>query len=66
MPGVVADGYSRWRTATEATIRAEVTQIFAAGFRDASLFRRFKINRQIERQVRRRLREVEPSPEALF
>lgn len=58
--GIVADGQARARAAAEPRIRKEVNGKYAEELGRAGLFRRMAIRIRIEREVRRRLREVAP------
>ena len=63
----VEDGPDRWWTGAAASIRSEVEAEFADRLRGAGALRRLVIPLEIEREVSRRMRDLEvPSPESLF
>jgi hypothetical protein len=65
--GVVCDGYERWWVGASEPIRAAVEAEFAAKLRCASLWQRWQLRLEIEREVGRRMQDMpKPSPEALF
>jgi hypothetical protein len=64
---VVCDGYERWWVGASEPIRASVEGEYAAKLRGASLWRRWQLRLEIEREVSRRMQDVpKPSPESLF
>ncbi len=64
---VVCDGYERWWVRASEPIRAAVEAEFAAKLRGASLWQRWQLRLEIEREVSRRMQDVpKPSREALF
>lgn len=64
---VVCDGYERWWTGASEPIRAAVEAQYAAKLSAASIWQRWQLRLQIEREVNRRMRDVpKPSREALF
>jgi len=63
--GFVADGHNRARQAIEPSIRAVVEMEFTVRWNAASLWQRFWLQREINREVERRIAEVAP-PEALY
>lgn len=63
--GFIADGYGRARAASGPIIRAQVQQEFAARLNSASDAGKQRIEREIEQEIDRRLKEVAP-PDALY
>jgi hypothetical protein len=59
--GVVADGNHRVRQAIEPQIRAAVEAEYAERWQAASLWRRFWLRREMNREVERRLELAAPS-----
>jgi hypothetical protein len=59
-PRFVSDGCQRARLALEAENRAAVEREFAERLRDASLPRRLMLERQMAREIERRLGEQAP------
>lgn len=57
---IVADGYSRARTAATPIIRAEVEAEFAARLKTATLAERFKLKVEMKREMARRLDKAAP------
>jgi len=64
-PRFVPDGCQRAWLALEPEIRAAVARQFAERMRDASLPRRLVLERQMEREIERRLNEQAPG-DALY
>ena len=56
----VADGYERARDANERLVRAEVEQEFAERLRNADWVDRWRMKREIERVIEKRLEHVAP------
>jgi hypothetical protein len=57
----VADGQSRARATIETQIRNAVETVYAERWQAASLWRRFWLRREMNREVERRLEEAAPS-----
>lgn len=65
--GVVCDGYERWLAGASEPTRAAVEAEYASKRHVASLWQRWQIRLEIEREISRRMRDVpKPSREALF
>lgn len=58
--GIVADGFCRARDAAEPNIRYVVLQEFAPQLLTAPFWKRWWIQRRIEREVQRRLSKAAP------
>jgi len=64
-PGFVADGHRRARTAAEPQVQAEVEREFADRLEHASGRERARLLREMEREIKRRIRGTAP-PDALY
>jgi hypothetical protein len=63
--GFVADGYSRARSAVEASVRDEVTADFADRLAAANVFTWARLRWQMSAEIRRRL-DAKASPSACY
>jgi hypothetical protein len=62
---IVADGYWRARTALEPKIRDEVAAEYADRLEQATTWLRWRITREMEREITRRVHSQAP-PDALY
>lgn len=67
VPGsaIVSDGASRARVAAVEVVRAEVEAEFEPRLQEATLWQRWALKREMQREVERRLKEMAP-PSALY
>ena len=63
--GFIADGYTRAFEALHPEISATVRAEYAARLEDASASDRLRLDREIEREIQRRIHEKAP-PDALY
>jgi uncharacterized membrane protein len=63
--GYVADGCERARAAIEPQIRAAVERQYASRIATASIIQRWRLKRQMNRQIAERLAHIAP-PNALY
>jgi hypothetical protein len=65
--GVLCDGYERWLSGASQPLRAAIEAEYAEKLKGASLWQRWRVCIEIEREGARRMKDVpKPSREALF
>ncbi len=63
--GIVVDGYERAYSAVEPEVRAQVLAEYADRLAEAGFWKRWRLRREIEREIVRRIHEKAP-PDALY